>query len=71
MRRHRSPPAVKEALAKTGTLYMIADSTTFNADIDDALNELGQGSLPLYVVYPADGSAPKILPQVLTPSIAG
>ena len=29
----------------------------------------GQGSLPLYVVYPADGSEPKILPQVLTPSI--
>ncbi|TDT57145.1 thiol:disulfide interchange protein DsbD [Enterobacter sp. AG5470] len=64
-----STQAVKEALAKTGTLYMIADSTKFNADIDDALNELGQGSLPLYVIYPADGSAPKILPQVLTPSI--
>ncbi|WP_373963303.1 protein-disulfide reductase DsbD family protein [Kosakonia sacchari] len=64
-----STQAVKEALAKTGTLYMVADSTKFNADIDDALNELGQGSLPLYVVYPADGSAPHILPQVLTPSI--
>jgi len=64
-----STTAVKAALAKTDTLYMVADSTKFNADIDDALNELGQGSLPLYVVYPADGSAPKILPQVLTPSI--
>lgn len=64
-----STQAVKAALAKTQTLYMVADSTKFNADIDDALNELGQGSLPLYVVYPADGSAPKILPQVLTPSI--
>lgn len=64
-----STQAVKEALAKTNTLYMVADSTKFNADIDDALNELGQGSLPLYVVYPADGSAPHILPQVLTPSI--
>lgn len=64
-----STQAVKTALAKTGTLYMVADSTKFNADIDDALSELGQGSLPLYVVYPADGSAPKILPQVLTPSI--
>ncbi|MDN2485600.1 protein-disulfide reductase DsbD family protein [Kosakonia sacchari] len=64
-----STQAVKAALAKTGTLYMVADSTKFNADIDDALNELGQGSLPLYVVYPADGGAPKILPQVLTPSI--
>ncbi|MDZ7323077.1 thioredoxin family protein [Kosakonia sacchari] len=64
-----STQAVKEALAKTNTLYMVADSTKFNADIDDALNELDQGSLPLYVVYPADGSAPHILPQVLTPSI--
>ncbi|MEQ4450916.1 protein-disulfide reductase DsbD family protein [Kosakonia sp. YIM B13605] len=64
-----STQAVKEALVKTNTLYMVADSTKFNADIDDALNELGQGSLPLYVVYPADGSAPHILPQVLTPSI--
>ncbi|MCL6744340.1 cytochrome c biogenesis protein CcdA [Kosakonia sp. R1.Fl] len=64
-----STQAVKAALAKTNTLYMVADSTKFNADIDDALNELGQGSLPLYVVYPADGSAPHILPQVLTPSI--
>ncbi|ANR80397.1 cytochrome C biogenesis protein [Kosakonia sacchari] len=64
-----STQAVKAALAKTGTLYMVADSTKFTADIDDALNELGQGSLPLYVVYPADGGAPKILPQVLTPSI--
>lgn len=61
--------AVKDALAKTDTLYMVADSTKFNADIDDALNELGQGSLPLYVLYPADGGEPKILPQVLTPSI--
>ncbi len=64
-----STQTVKDALAKTGTLYMVADSTKFNADIDDALNELGQGSLPLYVIYPADGSAPKILPQELTPSI--
>ncbi|MDP9768807.1 cytochrome C biogenesis protein [Kosakonia cowanii] len=64
-----STEAVKTALAKSGTLYMVADSTKFNADIDDALNELGQGSLPLYVVYPADGGAPTILPQVLTPTI--
>ncbi|MNV74436.1 hypothetical protein D3C71_1676540 [compost metagenome] len=48
---------------------MVADSTKFNADIDDAMNTFGQGGLPLYVVYPADGSAPHVLPQVLTPSI--
>lgn len=64
-----STQAVKQAFTETGALYMVADSTKFNADIDEALNNLGQGSLPLYVLYPADGSAPEILPQVLTPSI--
>ncbi|WP_368540952.1 protein-disulfide reductase DsbD family protein [Enterobacter soli] len=64
-----STEAVRQAIARTGTVYMIADSTKFNADIDDAMTAFGQGGLPLYVVYPADGSAPKVLPQVLTPSI--
>ncbi|MRS14208.1 cytochrome C biogenesis protein [Enterobacteriaceae bacterium RIT691] len=64
-----STKAVKDAIARTGTLYMVADSTKFNADVDDALGQFGQGGLPLYVVYPADGSAPTILPQVLTPGI--
>lgn len=64
-----STQAVKEALARTGTLYMVADSTKFNADVDDALSQFGQGGLPMYVVYPADGGAPKVLPQVLTPGI--
>ncbi|MFG1172572.1 protein-disulfide reductase DsbD family protein [Erwiniaceae bacterium CAU 1747] len=64
-----STQAVRDALAKTGTLYMVADSTKFNPDVDDALNEFGQGGLPLYVVYPADGGPPKVLPQVLTPGI--
>ena len=63
-----STQAVKEALAKTGTLYMVADSTKFNPDVD-ALNQFGQGGLPLYVVYPADGGPPKVLPQLLTPGI--
>ncbi|WP_286932191.1 protein-disulfide reductase DsbD family protein [Leclercia sp. UBA5958] len=64
-----STAAVKQALSRTGTIYMVADSTKFNADIDDAMTAFGQGGLPLYVVYPADGSEPKVLPQVLTPSI--
>ncbi|MGU3524951.1 protein-disulfide reductase DsbD family protein [Enterobacteriaceae bacterium C23F] len=64
-----STKAVKEALARTGTLYMVADSTKFNPDVDDALSQFGQGGLPLYVVYPADGGAPKVLPQVLTPTL--
>lgn len=64
-----STETVKQALSRTGAVYMVADSTKFNADIDDAMSAFGQGGLPLYVVYPADGSAPEVLPQVLTPSI--
>ena len=64
-----STQAVKEALAQTNTLYMVADSTKFNPDVDDAMSEFGQGGLPMYLVYPADGGPPKVLPQVLTPTI--
>lgn len=64
-----STQAVKDAIAKTGTLYMVADSTKFNPDVDDTMSEFGQGGLPMYLVYPADGGPPKVLPQVLTPSI--
>jgi thiol:disulfide interchange protein DsbD len=60
---------VKDALARTGTVYMIADSTRYHPDIDQAINAFGRGGLPLYVVYPADGGAPVLLPQLLSPEI--
>ena len=53
-----STQAVKTALA-----------TKFNPDVDDVMSEFGQGGLPMYLVYPADGGPPKVLPQVLTPGI--
>ncbi|WP_168394469.1 protein-disulfide reductase DsbD family protein [Erwinia amylovora] len=64
-----STPAVKAAMARTGTIYMVADSTKYNPDVEQALSDFGRGGLPLYVVYPADGSKPVVLPQVLTPRI--
>jgi thiol:disulfide interchange protein DsbD len=64
-----STAAVKQAMAQTGTIYMIADSTKYNPDIDQAINEFGRGGLPVYVVYPADGGEPTLLPQLLTPEI--
>lgn len=64
-----STKAVKDALARTGTIYMVADSTKYNPDIDQAINRFGRGGLPVYVVYPADGGAPALLPQLLSPEI--
>jgi thiol:disulfide interchange protein len=64
-----STQAVKAAMARTNTIYMIADSTKYNPDVEQALSDFGRGGLPLYVVYPADGGKPVVLPQVLTPGI--
>lgn len=64
-----STQAVKAAMARTSTIYMVADSTKYNPDVEQALSDFGRGGLPLYVVYPADGSKPVVLPQVLTPGI--
>lgn len=64
-----STPEVKAAMARTESLYMIADSTNYNPDIEDALAAFGRGGMPVYVVYPANGGAPKLLPEILTPGI--
>ena len=64
-----STKAVKDAMVQTGTIYMIADSTKYNADIDQAISQFGRGGLPVYVVYPADGGEPVLLPQLLSPDI--
>ena len=56
-------------LANTGTIYMIADFTKYNTDIQEAMAGLGRGALSLYGVYPADGGEPVILPQLLSPDI--
>jgi thiol:disulfide interchange protein len=64
-----STTPVKQALSRTGTTYLVADSTKYDARIDQALAAFGRDGLPLYVVYPAGGGAPVILPQLLSPSI--
>jgi len=64
-----STQAVKAAMARTDTIYMVADSTKYNPDVEQALSDFGRGGLPLYVVYPANGGKPLVLPQVLTPGI--
>jgi len=65
-----STPAFKEAMARTDTAFMIAASTNYDAGIEKAMSDLGRTGLPLYLVYPAGGGKPVILPQVLTKDLA-
>jgi len=50
-------------------VYLKADWTNRDATIAAALAEHGRAGVPLYLVYPAKGGAPVILPQLLTPDI--
>jgi len=56
-------------MARTDTIYRIADSTKYHPDVEQALSDFGRGGLPLYVIYPADGGKRVMLAQVLTPGI--
>jgi thiol:disulfide interchange protein DsbD len=57
--------AVK-AFQRTGAIYLKADWTNRDAAIAKALADQGRVGVPLYLVYGADGGAPKVLPQLLT-----
>ena len=63
-----SPADVRAKFKELGVVTLKADWT--NADpqeITRALAELGRNGVPLYVLYPGGGAAPRVLPQVLTP----
>lgn len=46
-----------------------ADWTNADPAITRELAQHGRNSVPLYLWYPADGSEPEVLPQLLTPSM--
>jgi thiol:disulfide interchange protein len=54
------------ALAETNTAYLVGDWTRRDDAIAEELARHGRSGVPLYLVYPADGGAPRILPQILT-----
>jgi thiol:disulfide interchange protein DsbD len=55
------------ALFRThNVLLMRGDWTSQDPTITEALVAFGRNSVPLYVFYAADGSAPRVLPQILT-----
>lgn len=60
--------SVKDFLVAEGITTMVADWTSEDATITAFLEQYGRAGVPLYVFFPADGSAPRILPQLLTPA---
>ena len=58
-----------EAFTRSGTVYLKADWTRRDAVIAEDLARFGRAGVPLYLVYPAGGGEPEILPQLLTPDI--
>ncbi|MBC7661188.1 MAG: thioredoxin family protein [Chitinophagaceae bacterium] len=49
-------------------LLLKGDWTNLDQKITAALAAFGRASVPLYLFYPADGTAPRILPQILSRS---
>ncbi|MGI9170167.1 MAG: protein-disulfide reductase DsbD family protein, partial [Caulobacteraceae bacterium] len=64
-----SSAQVAAAFRRTGATYLVADWTNRDAVIAKALADQGRIGVPLYLVYGAGGGAPKVLPQLLTPTI--
>lgn len=61
--------SVRRAFARRHVTLMIGDWTRRNPDITSYLAAHGRDGVPIYVFYPPDHAAPRILPQVLTPGI--
>jgi thiol:disulfide interchange protein DsbD len=60
---------VQAAFATGDIAYLKGDWTRGDAAIGALLREHGREGVPLYLVYPAGGGAPQLLPQVLTEGI--
>ncbi|MCC7097671.1 MAG: thioredoxin family protein [Thermomonas sp.] len=60
----------RNALAATDAVYMIGDYTNVDPAISAYLKRYGAVGVPLYVVYPRGGGEGRVLPVLLTPSMA-
>ena len=61
-----STDTVREALAAHDVAYLKGDWTRQDAAITRYLQRYGRNGVPLYVLYPPGGGAPRVLPQLLT-----
>lgn len=62
-----STDTVREALATHNVAYLKGDWTRHDEAITRYLQRYGRNGVPLYVLYPSNGGAPRVLPQLLTP----
>ena len=60
-------PAVADAFARKGVVYLKADWTSKSPEIAAVLESFGRSGVPLYVVYGRTAAlAPRVLPQILS-----
>ena len=64
-----SRPEVHEAFAKAGITYLKGDWTREDPKITAVLKAHGRSGVPLYLLYPAGGGEPRVLPQLLTEGV--
>ena len=57
---------VAEALQGADGVYLVADWTRRDDAITRELEARGRSGVPLYLLYPAGGGEPRVLPQLLT-----
>jgi thiol:disulfide interchange protein DsbD len=61
--------AVQAAFARHGVATLTGDWTQGDPAIGALLRENGREGVPLYLLYPAGGGSPQLLPQVLTEGV--
>ena len=60
--------AVHQAFSDNQVVWMQGDWTRADPAITELLNRYGRSGVPLYLLY-VKGAEPKVLPQILTPSL--
>lgn len=64
-----STDEVQNYLKEHGIKYLVADWTNRDEEISKLLASFDRQGVPLYIYYPPNSAQPKLLPQLLTPSI--
>ena len=64
-----SRPEIREALRSKNVAFLVADWTRRDPAITVALQKYGREGVPTYVILRPDGSAPVLLPEILTPKL--